>query len=89
MLAYAVVAGIGMGAFNAVDQALNVEVLPSQENAAKDLGVLNLANTGGQIVGPLVAAAAISAVGYQAMFPFAAGLALVGAGLILAIRRVR
>lgn len=89
MLVYAVVAGVGMGAFNAVDQALNVEVLPDQETAAKDLGVLNLANTGGQIVGPIVAAAAISAVGYQAMFPAAAVLALVGAGLILAIRRVR
>lgn len=89
MLVYAVVAGIGMGAFNAVDQALNVEVLPNQETAAKDLGVLNLANTGGQIVGPVVAAAAISAVGYEAMFPVAAVLALIGSGLILAIRRVR
>lgn len=89
MLVYAVIAGVGMGAFNAVDQALNVEVLPNQDTAAKDLGVLNLANTGGQIVGPIVAAAAISAIGYQAMFPLAALLALVGCGLILMIRRVR
>jgi len=89
MLVYAVIAGVGMGAFNAVDQALNVEVLPNQDTAAKDLGVLNLANTGGQIVGPIVAAAAISAIGYRAMFPLAAALALVGCVLILMIRRVR
>lgn len=89
MVVYAVVAGIGMGAFNAVDQALNVEVLPDQKTAAKDLGILNLANTGGQIVGPIVAAAAISAVGYGAIFPAAAAMAIVGAVLVSAIRKVR
>ena len=89
MVVYAVIAGIGMGAFNAVDQALNVEVLPDQKTAAKDLGILNLANTGGQIVGPVVAAAAISAFGYQAIFPAAAVLAVVGAVLVFAIRKVR
>ncbi|QTE31169.1 MFS transporter [Pengzhenrongella sicca] len=89
MIVYAVIAGIGMGAFNAVDQALNVEVLPDQKTAAKDLGILNLANTGGQIVGPIVAAAAISAVGYQAIFPAAAVMAIVGAVLVSAIRSVR
>ncbi|MGO1287202.1 MAG: MFS transporter, partial [Cellulosimicrobium funkei] len=89
MLVYGLVAGIGMGAFNAVDQALNVEVLPNPETAAKDLGILNLANTGGQILGPVLAAAAITALGYHAMFPVAAVLALVGAVLILLIRSVR
>jgi MFS family permease len=89
MVVYAVIAGIGMGAFNAVDQALNVEVLPDQKTAAKDLGILNLANTGGQIVGPVVAAAAISSFGYQAIFPAAAVLAVVGAVLVFAIRKVR
>lgn len=89
MLVYGLVAGIGMGAFNAVDQALNVEVLPNRETAAKDLGILNLANTGGQILGPVLAAGAITAVGYHALFPAAAVLALVGAVLILLIRSVR
>lgn len=89
MLVYGVVAGIGMGAFNAVDQALNVEVLPNPDTAAKDLGILNLANTGGQILGPVLAAAAITTLGYHAMFPVAAALSLVGAVLILLIRSLR
>lgn len=89
MVAYGVIAGIGIGAFNAVDQALNVEVLPNPDTAAKDLGILNLANTGGQILGPLLAAAAISAVSYQLVFPVACVLALAGAVLILLIRSVR
>ncbi len=89
MLVYGVVAGIGMGAFNAVDQALNIEVLPNPDTAAKDLGILNLANTGGQILGPVLAAGAINAVGYHAIFPVATILALVGGVLIMLIRSVR
>ncbi|UKJ64854.1 hypothetical protein H1Q78_05570 [Cellulosimicrobium cellulans] len=57
--------------------------------AAKDLGILNFANTGGQILGAVLAAAAITALGHDAMFPVAAALALVGAVVILLIRSVR
>lgn len=89
IIAYAVLAGIGLGAFNAVDQALNISVLPNPETAAKDLGILNLANTGGQIAGPLLAAAVITASGYRALFVLAAVAALIGAALFTAIRRVR
>lgn len=52
MIVYALVAGIGSGVYNSVDQALNTDVLPDPDNAAKDLGILNMANTGGQILGP-------------------------------------
>ncbi|MBS1182024.1 MAG: transporter [Proteobacteria bacterium] len=89
MLVYALIAGIGSGIFNSVDQALNVEVLPNAETAAKDLGVLNLANTGGQILGPAIAAIAISAMGYQMIFPMVAVVALIGVVMITMIRSVR
>lgn len=89
MIGYAVVAGIGMGAFNAVDQALNVEVLPNPETAAKDLGVLNLANTGGQILGPVLAATAVGVSGYHLIFPAAALCALIGGALVMLIRKTR
>ncbi|MCI1984750.1 MAG: MFS transporter [Bifidobacteriaceae bacterium] len=89
MIAYAILAGMGLGAFNAVDQALNVEVLPNADSAAKDLGILNLANTGGQILGPVIAAALISSVGYHALFPLAAAFAIVGLVLIALIRKVK
>lgn len=89
MIVYALVAGTGMGAYNAVDQALNVEVLPNKDTAAKDLGILNLANTGGQVLGPVLAAVLINMFGYHALFPLAAVCSLIGAVLIVFIRKVK
>lgn len=89
MIAYGVIGGIGMGTYNAVDQALNIEVLPNPNSAAKDLGILNLANTGGQILGPVLSATLISALGYQAIFPAASVCALGGAVLVGLIKSVK
>lgn len=89
MIVYAVLAGMGLGAFNSVDQALNVEVLPNPDSAAKDLGILNLANTGGQILGPVLAAAFIGAIGYHMLFLLAAILAVVGLVLVMLIKSVK
>ncbi|WP_222706291.1 MFS transporter [Actinomyces ruminicola] len=89
MVLYAVIAGTGLGMFNAVDQALNIAVLPDPDTAAKDLGILNLANTGGQIAGPLVAAAAISAFGYHMLFVVASAAALIASLLFALIRSIR
>lgn len=89
MFAYALVAGIGMGAYNAVDQALNVAVLPNPNSAAKDLGIINMANTLGQVFGPMIAAVAISTMGYKAMFPVETIICVVGGLLIMLIKRVK
>lgn len=86
---YAVFAGIGLGAFNAVDQALNIAVLPNPNTAAKDLGILNLANTAGQIAGPLLSAAVITAFGYHAIFAASAGAAVLAAVVFTLIKRVK
>ncbi|TPW27661.1 MFS transporter [Martelella alba] len=88
IILYSVFGGLGLGIFNAVDQALNIAVLPDPETSAKDLGILNFASTGGQIAGPLLAAAAITNVGYHALFIVSAITAVIGALLFLAIRRV-
>ena len=37
------IGGLGFGVYTAVDLALVVDVLPDKDNAAKDLGVLNIA----------------------------------------------
>ena len=89
LLVYAVLAGLGYGAFQAVDQALNVAVLPDMEHAAKDLGILNLSNTLGQIMGPVLAAAAINLYGYRPLFLVAAVITLMGTIFIMLIKRVR
>ncbi|MEE1651425.1 MFS transporter [Brachybacterium sp. J144] len=91
MIVFAVLGlGLAFGVFNSVDQALNYSVLPDPDVAAKDLGILNMANTGGQILGPLVMALAISSLGgYGAGFAISAVIALLSAGTIAMIRGAR
>lgn len=88
MFAYAALCGTAMGMYMSVDQALNVTVLPNPDNAAKDLGIVNLANSLGQVFGPIVASVIISGMGYRLMFPAAGIMCLVGAVLIMMIKKV-
>src|SRR3954469_4545167 len=84
------IAGLGYGVYTSVDQALNVDVLPSEENAGKDLGILNLATTAGQTAGPLITSALVVAFGgYSLVFPIAIVSALAGAFVITRIKSVR
>lgn len=89
MFVYAALCGTAMGMYMSVDQALNVAVLPNPDNAAKDLGIVNLANSLGQVFGPIMASIIIGAAGYRMMFPAAGIMCLVGAILILMIKKVR
>lgn len=86
------VLGIGFGAYIAVDLALVLDVLPNPDDAAKDLGVFNIAMAGPQVLAPAVSAALISLSGgtnYDVMLIVAAVLAVVGATLIVPVRGVR
>ncbi|MFE5857918.1 MFS transporter [Streptomyces sp. NPDC056500] len=83
------VSGFGFGAYVAVDQALMAEVLPNQENSAKDLGILNVANTVPQVLAPVLAGVALPLVGYPGLLVLAVGISVLGALCIAPIRRVR
>ncbi|MFF4319576.1 MFS transporter [Streptomyces sp. NPDC001568] len=90
MLAFAVVNGLAFGCYMAVDTALVTMVLPKAEDAARDMGVLNIANAGPQIVAPFVASVVVSLTGgYTALFVVAAVLAVAGALAVRPIRGVR
>ncbi|GAA6124117.1 hypothetical protein BPY_22250 [Bifidobacterium psychraerophilum] len=90
MLVYAAVMGLGYGIYMAVDQALNVDVLPNPDEAGKDLGILNLANTLGQVVAPIVVSSIVVATGgYFLVFPIAIAAVMVGAFVILLIKKAR
>ncbi|KJY25287.1 MFS transporter [Streptomyces katrae] len=90
MLAFAVVNGLAFGCYMAVDTALVTMVLPRAEDAARDMGVLNVANAGPQIVAPFVASVVVSVSGgYTALFLVAAALAVAGALAVRPIRGVR
>ncbi|MER5731476.1 MFS transporter [Streptomyces sp. NPDC002138] len=90
MLAFAVVNGLAFGSYMAVDTALVTMVLPKAEDAARDMGVLNIANAGPQIVAPFVASVIVSVSGgYTALFVIAAVLSVAGALAVKPIRGVR
>ncbi|MFQ6331739.1 MFS transporter [Nocardia sp. CWNU-33] len=91
VLAAQLILGIGTGMFFAVDMALVTQVLPDPRTAAKDLGVINIANALPQSLAPAIAPLFL-AVGpsknYPLLFAFAAVSALTGAVLVTRIRGV-
>jgi MFS family permease len=86
-----VIFGCAVGCYYAVDIALVSQVLPSQNDAGKDLGVINLANTLPQAMAPILAMWVLGPahVNYHALYLVAAGLAAAGGLAILPIRGVR
>lgn len=90
MLIFFGLSSAGNGAYTSVDQALNIEVLPDKTTAAKDLGILNMANSGGQLIGPIIAASIFAGTGsYRWVFLVAMVLLVVSAALIHPIKKAR
>jgi MFS family permease len=85
------IGGLGFGVYLAVDLALVADVLPDPENAAKDLGVLNMAGALPFAVAPALAPAILAVGGgsYGVLYTVAGGCACAGAAAILPVRRVR
>lgn len=88
-LAGVAVLGLAQGAFVAVDVALMTEVLPSAEDAGKDLGIAALSYQLPQVIGPVVGAAMIAAVGYSGLFIVAAVMTVLGGLAVLPIKAAR
>jgi MFS family permease len=84
-----VVYGIGVGIFSTADQALIAQVLPTRARIGRDLGVMNIAVTLPQVLGPLAGIVLLGAAGWSlpAVFALAAGLAFGGGLLVQGIRR--
>ncbi len=90
MFVFAFISGLGFGAYQAVDTALVSEVLPARDSFAKDLGIVNVAQTLPQTVAPALAGTVVVLFhGYAALFPIGAVVVLLGAAAILPIRAVR
>lgn len=89
MYLFAAIAGFGYGVYNAIDQALNVAILPNPEEAGKDLGILNLANTICTVLGSLLTAGIAKIFGgYVLVFPVCIGIVLIAAIVIMRIKSV-
>ena len=85
------IAGLGFGGYVAVDLALVVDVLPDDENAARDLGVFNYAGALPFSVAPALAPVilAAGAGSYGVLYSVAGVCALAGAAAILPVKGVR
>jgi MFS family permease len=81
--------GLGFGAHLSVDQALITQVLPSAQGRAKDLGIINVASYGAQVLSPAIAALLVSQFGgYRTLYLAVAGFTALGAVLVWKIRSV-
>ena len=90
MLIYSFVGAFGLGAFMAVDYVLITEVLPSADDAGKDLGIINISTTLPQTIGAAVAGPVIAVFsGYSALFPAAIVFVIIGAACLFLVRNVR
>lgn len=94
--------GLGYGAYQSVDWAMASEVLPSEDDYAKDMGVWHIAMTFPQVLAPLVAGFLLdsfnragggggepSTFGYSVIFAFATLYFILGTVLVRRIRKVR
>ena len=66
-----------------------VEVLPDRDDAARDLGFLNAANSLPIVFAPGIGAALVKTVGYPGLFTAAIILAILGSLCITRVRRVK
>lgn len=97
MYGYAVLIGLGYGAFMSVDMALMTQVLPKRTGDAaaadtgKDLGILTTAVNIPQILSPVMAAWLLSVSGndYRVLFVAAILFVFAGSLFVLPIRSVR
>ena len=80
--------GFGTGLFLAIDLAMCVRVLPSSEEAGKDLAIINIANSLPQSIVPFIAPVLLAVGGYPAFFVFLAFLGVLGGIAVLRVPEV-
>ncbi len=86
--------GVAYGIYVGVDLALVVDVLPNPDDSGKDLGVFNMANALPQTVAPVIGAALLAVASatktnYDLLLYTAGVMALLGALIVLPIKKVR
>jgi MFS family permease len=85
----AAILGAGYGVYVAVDAALITQVLPRASDRAKDLGVINIANSAPQVLGPAIAAPIVVYLGgYPVLYVLTAVVTLLGSIFVVRIRSV-
>ncbi len=97
VFASAALFGLGYGAYQSVDWALVVDVLPSEHSYARDMGIWNIAASLSQVIAPVLGGPLIDAftragnpiLGYQLLFTMAIVYCVLGTVTVRFIRGVR
>jgi MFS family permease len=90
VLVAAAILGFALGAYLAVDVAIVTLVLPSAENRAKDMGIVNIANTLPHSLAPVLAGVILALThSYPILYIAAAIFVLLGIFTVLPIKAVR
>ena len=90
VLVAAGILGFGLGAYLAVDVAIVTLVLPSADDRAKDMGIINIANTLPHSLAPVLAGVILAlAHSYSFLYIVAAIFVLLGILVVLPIKAVR
>ena len=85
----AIILGMGFGVYLSVDFALLTQVLPSARDRAKDLGVINIANSLPQVLAPAIAAPIVKHLGgYPVLYLLASAVTVLAGVLVRQIRSV-
>ena len=88
-LVAAAILGLGNGVYLSVDQALITQVLPTAEDRAKDLGIINIANSAPQVLGPAIAAPIVTYLGgYSVLYLAVAVVTIAGTVFVRRIESV-
>ncbi len=88
-MAAAAIMGLGYGVYLSVDAALVTQVLPSAAGRAKDLGLINIANSGPQVLAPAIAAPLVSQLGgYPSLYLTVTVVTVLGSLFVQRIRSV-
>ena len=90
LMIYSFLVGAGFGGFASVDYVLITKVLPSKDDAGKDIGIINTTTTLSQTLGVGLAGAVVSMVGsYGALFAMGIVFVALGTLCIVFVRGVR
>jgi len=85
-----IIAGVAVGTFLTVDQAMFIDLLPDKEAAARDLGISTLGGNLGQALGPLIAGFVVASTGgYRALWVVSIIFVALAAVMVIPIKRVR
>lgn len=81
--------GFGFGSYVSVDGALVTMVIPKLEDAGRDLGILNIANSGPQVIAPVIAGSVVALAGFGWLYVLVIVASIAASVAVMFVKSVR